>query len=69
MGTRISVRLWHEDADLGEAAVRAAIDEIARIERLMSTYMETVASLRSTVRPTWVRYLQGGSCTGSSSVP
>ncbi len=40
MGTRISVRLWHEDADLGEAAVRAAIDEIARIERLMSTYME-----------------------------
>lgn len=40
MGTRISVRLWHEDAELGEAAVRAAIDEIARIERLMSTYME-----------------------------
>ena len=40
MGTRVTVRLWHEDAEAGEAAVRAAIDEIARIERLMSTYME-----------------------------
>ncbi|MEO0574584.1 MAG: FAD:protein FMN transferase [Pseudomonadota bacterium] len=39
MGTRISVRLWDSDADRGEASVRAAIDEIARIERLMSTYM------------------------------
>ncbi len=40
MGTRITVLLWHEDTEQGEAAVRAAIDEIARIERLMSTYME-----------------------------
>lgn len=40
MGTRITVLLWHEDAEAGDAAVRAAIDEIARIERLMSTYME-----------------------------
>lgn len=40
MGTRITVLVWHEDTETGEAAVRAAIDEIARIERLMSTYME-----------------------------
>lgn len=40
MGTRITVRLWHDDKDTGEAAVRAAIAEIDRIERLMSTYKE-----------------------------
>lgn len=40
MGTRVSVRLWHTDADKGEAAVRAAMAEIDRIERLMSTYKE-----------------------------
>ncbi len=40
MGTRITVRLWHEDKEAGEAAVRAAIAEIDRIERLMSTYKE-----------------------------
>ena len=40
MGTRITVRLYHPQKDTGEAAVRAAINEIARIERLMSTYMD-----------------------------
>ena len=38
MGTRVSVRLWHPEKEAGEAAVRAAIAEIDRIERLMSTY-------------------------------
>ncbi|MEM9171388.1 MAG: FAD:protein FMN transferase [Pseudomonadota bacterium] len=40
MGTRVSVRLWQPDPDLQQAALRAAIDEIARIERLMSTYKD-----------------------------
>ncbi|MEM7611423.1 MAG: FAD:protein FMN transferase [Pseudomonadota bacterium] len=40
MGTRITVRLYHPQKETGEAAVRAAINEIARIERLMSTYMD-----------------------------
>lgn len=40
MGTRVSVRLWHPNRLKGEAAVRAAIAEIDRIERLMSTYKE-----------------------------
>lgn len=40
MGTRISVRVWSEDPALGATATRAAIDEMARIERLMSTYRE-----------------------------
>lgn len=39
MGTRITVRLWQTDDEAGEAALRAAIDEIARIEQLMSTYI------------------------------
>ena len=40
MGTRVSVRLWHPDDDAGAAAVRKVLDEIARIEQLMSTYKE-----------------------------
>ena len=39
MGTRITVRLWHDDASEGDAAVAAAIAEISRIEQLMSTYI------------------------------
>lgn len=38
MGTRITVRLWEPDADQGLAAVREVLDEISRIENLMSTY-------------------------------
>ncbi|MEM7763657.1 MAG: FAD:protein FMN transferase [Pseudomonadota bacterium] len=38
MGTRVSVRLWHPIKERGDAAVRAAIAEIDRIERMMSTY-------------------------------
>lgn len=40
MGTRITVRLWHDDAAAGDAAVTAAIGEISRIEQLMSTYID-----------------------------
>ncbi|MFK8051908.1 MAG: FAD:protein FMN transferase [Woeseiaceae bacterium] len=40
MGTRVSVRLWHPDPAKGQKAVRAAMAEIDRIERLMSTYKE-----------------------------
>jgi len=44
MGTRVSVRLWHEDGEASRqaaaAAVDAAIAEIDRIEQLMSTYIQ-----------------------------
>ena len=39
MGTRVSVRLWHADAEAAKRAAGAALDEIDRIERLMSTYL------------------------------
>ncbi len=38
MGTRIRVELWHEDEAAGQAAVQAVMDEMHRIDRLMSTY-------------------------------
>lgn len=40
MGTEVSVRLWHEDAETAERAADAAFAEIDRIERMMSTYRE-----------------------------
>ncbi len=40
MGTRISVRLWHDDGATARRAADAAFAEIDRIERMMSTYME-----------------------------
>ncbi len=40
MGTEISVRLWHSDAEQGQALVEQVFDEVARIDRLMSTYKE-----------------------------
>ncbi|MEL7023401.1 MAG: FAD:protein FMN transferase [Pseudomonadota bacterium] len=39
MGTRITVRLWHTNAEIGTDAVQEVLAEISRIERLMSTYM------------------------------
>jgi thiamine biosynthesis lipoprotein len=38
MGTRVAVELWSEDAALAERAVSAVIDEMRRVDRLMSTY-------------------------------
>ena len=40
MGTEISVRLWHDDAALGERLVREVFAEAERIDKLMSTYIE-----------------------------
>lgn len=40
MGTEVRVRLWHNDADAGRAALAAVFDEVSRIEQLMSTYIE-----------------------------
>ena len=38
MGTAISVELWHPDADQGRALIRHVMDEMHRIDDLMSTY-------------------------------
>lgn len=40
MGTEVRVYLWHDDEEQGQLAANAVFDEIARIEALMSTYME-----------------------------
>ena len=40
MGTEVSVYLWHDEEDTGQDAVNAAFKEIARIDNLMSTYIE-----------------------------
>jgi thiamine biosynthesis lipoprotein len=40
MGTEISVYLWHEDPQGGQDAVDAVFAEVARLDQLMSTYIE-----------------------------
>ena len=40
MGTEVSVSLWHDEPRRGEQAVEDVFAEIARIEALMSTYIE-----------------------------
>lgn len=40
MGTEVSVRLWHDDADKGRALVEQVFREARRIDLLMSTYIE-----------------------------
>lgn len=40
MGTEISVYLWHDDPVRGKQALNAIFDEVARLDRLMSTYIE-----------------------------
>ena len=40
MGTEISVFLWHDDPRRGEDAVAAIFSEVARLDQLMSTYIE-----------------------------
>lgn len=39
MGTRVSVRLWHDDAAAAQRASTAVLTEFDRIENLMSTYV------------------------------
>ena len=40
MGTEISVYLWHDDPGKAREAVAAVFAEVARLDRLMSTYKE-----------------------------
>jgi len=40
MGTEVSVYLWSDDADEGREALDAVFQEVARIDRLMSTYKD-----------------------------
>ena len=40
MGTRVSVELWHEDADAAGMLIDQVLDEYRRIDFLMSTYRE-----------------------------
>jgi thiamine biosynthesis lipoprotein len=40
MGTEVSVHVWYEDAELAKDAIADVFDEVARIEGLMSTYIE-----------------------------
>ena len=40
MGTSVSVYLWHEEPEAGQRALAAVFDEVARIDNLMSTYIE-----------------------------
>jgi thiamine biosynthesis lipoprotein len=40
MGTEVSVYLWHDDKEKGEAALQAVFAEVERINLLMSTYLE-----------------------------
>lgn len=40
MGTEVSVYLWSDDAEAGQAALEAVFHEAARIDRLMSTYKD-----------------------------
>lgn len=40
MGTEISVYLWHDDPAEAKQAVAAIFAEVARLDRLMSTYIE-----------------------------
>jgi len=40
MGTEVTVYLWHEDNEAGQDAINAVFTEVARIDNLMSTYIE-----------------------------
>lgn len=40
MGTRVEVRLWHDDAAAASRLIAAAMAEIDRIENSMSTYLD-----------------------------
>ena len=40
MGTEVSVYVWHDDLETAQEAVAAVFAEVARIDKLMSTYIE-----------------------------
>lgn len=41
MGTDINVQLWHEDARIGKQAVAAVMEEMRRIDRTLSPYIDS----------------------------
>jgi len=43
MGTNIEVELWHDDAFKAREAVGAVMDEMHRVDRMMSPFLETSA--------------------------
>jgi len=43
MGTKVSVYLWSDDAEIGRVALEEAFQEAVRIDRLMSTYIDDSA--------------------------
>ena len=43
MGTEVSVRLWHDDADQGSRLVSTVFEAAERINQMMSTYIEDSA--------------------------
>jgi thiamine biosynthesis lipoprotein len=40
MGTEVSVYLWHDDPEVGRKAANAIFAEVARLDQLMSTYID-----------------------------
>ncbi len=40
MGTEVSVYLWHDDPEKGKEAVAAVFAEVARLDQMMSTYID-----------------------------
>lgn len=40
MGTEVSVYLWHDDPEKGRQAIAAVFAEVARLDQMMSTYIE-----------------------------
>ncbi|MGI9204670.1 MAG: FAD:protein FMN transferase [Woeseiaceae bacterium] len=40
MGTEVSVYLWHDDPEKGQQAAAAVFAEVARLDQMMSTYIE-----------------------------
>ena len=44
MGTEVSVYVWHDDLETAQEAVAAVFAEVARIDNLMSTYIDEAVS-------------------------
>src|SRR5687768_9793880 len=55
MGTRIAVELWAEDAGKAEAATTKVMNEMRRVDALMSTYKPTsqvsIVNARAAMKP------------------
>lgn len=54
MGTEVSVYLWHDDSEKGQQALDAVFAEVARLDQMMSTYIED--SLISSVNRDAAKY-------------